>query len=282
MRVLDLFCGGGGASEGYRRAGFEVVGIDDKPQPHYPDQDRIINIDAMAVLNHWGNPSPIWTPGDIAPDALQQAHGVSSAWPAYRPLIVTPDGEPWALDDFDLIHASPPCQAFTRAAKLREAQGGKTKKGAVDLLTPSLQLLEAIGLPYIVENVPGAPMRKDTVLCGSMFGLKVRRHRWFQTNLGIKTDGLLKCDHKKQGKPVGVYHVMGDTAQGLDKKTGRWVVGGSTAKTIEEAQEAMGIDWLPWNPLKEAIPPHYTEWLGQRAKEVLDGVEPAEGRGEGL
>lgn len=269
MRVLDLFCGGGGASEGYGRAGFEVVGIDDKPQPHYPDQDRVINVDAMAVLNYWGNPSAIWGPDDPPPGVIR--HPVDG-WPSGSPLVVTPDGEPWALDDFDLIHASPPCQGFTRAAKLREAQGGKTKKGAVDLLTPTLRLLDAIGKPYIVENVPGAPMRKDIVLCGSMFGLKVRRHRWFQTNLPIiATAGELRCDHKKQGKPVGVYHVMGDTAQGLDKKTGRWVVGGSTAKTIEEAQEAMGIDWLPWNPLKEAIPPAYTEWLGRQAMEVLDG-----------
>lgn len=217
---------------GYHQAGFEVVGIDIKPQPNYPFE--FILADALEPLRY--------------------------AYAADR-------GDSF-VDDFDLIHASPPCQGFTRARKLMEAQGRSSKKG-VDLLTPILPLLRASGLPYVVENVPGAPMRQDVVLCGSMFGLKVRRHRWFQSNLPLYAPG--PCEHKKQGKPVGVYHSMGDTAQGRDSKTGRWVVGGSTAKTLEEAQEAMGIDWMPWTSLKESIPPAYTRWLGMQAMWVLDG-----------
>lgn len=226
MKVLDLFCGAGGASAGYYRAGFRVVGIDDKPQPDYPFE--FIQADAMEPLRH---------------------------------ALV----EEGFVDDFDLVHASPPCQLFTRAGKLREAQGHKTKH--IDLLTPTLEILSQLSVPYIVENVPGSPMRRDVMLCGSMFGLKARRHRWFQTNMPLYAPG--PCRHKEQGRPVGVYHVMGDEIPG----------GGRTAKTLEEGQQAMGIDWMPWNSLKEAIPPAYTEWLGLLAAEVMDGTEV---RAEGI
>lgn len=257
MRVLDLFCGGGGASMGYSLAGFEVVGIDDKPQPDYPFP--FATLDAMQVMK-WltgGDPAYWWSPSE--------------------PLFATDDNDrhpvtEWCLDDFDLIHASPPCQPFTRARKLMEAQGGKPK--SVDLLTPILPMLKDLGVPYVVENVPGAPMRPDIILCGSMFGLKVRRHRWFQSNLTLRPPG--PCRHKEQGKPIGVYHVMGDTAQGVDRTTGRYVIGGSTAKTLEEGREAMGIDWMPWKSLKEAIPPAYSRWIGHEVRRVLDGQVRAE------
>jgi DNA (cytosine-5)-methyltransferase 1 len=249
VRVLDLFCGAGGASMGYKLAGFDVVGVDYYPQRHYPFPFAIVN--AMDVLANWA-PGP-----------------TGAVWPSDEALIGTDDGQEWCLEDFDLIHASPPCQPFTRAKHLRNAQGGKSK--AEDLLTPALPLLKAVGLPYVVENVPGAPMRPDIVLCGSMFGLKVQRHRWFQSNLPLRTPG--PCRHKEQGKPIGIYHQMGDTAQGRDKKTGRWVIGGSTAKNIEEAQEAMGIDWMTWPEIKEAIPPAYTRWIGHEVTRILGGAE---------
>jgi DNA (cytosine-5)-methyltransferase 1 len=151
---------------------------------------------------------------------------------------------------FDLIHASPPCQAFTIAGNLARAQGNQAS--TVDLLTPLRPLLEATGKPYVIENVRGAPLRNPTTLCGSMFGLKVRRHRLFETSFPLADPP--PCRHKEQGKPVGVYHVMGDSIP----------QGGTTAKTLEEAQEAMGIDWLPWKSLKEAVPPAYTKWIGDQ------------------
>jgi DNA (cytosine-5)-methyltransferase 1 len=160
------------------------------------------------------------------------------------------------LKQFDFIWASPPCQLFTIASNLREAQGNKTNK--LNLVPQTRVLLESSGVPYVMENVPKAPMRKDLMLCGSMFDLKVRRHRIFEMNFKIPQP---KCDHKKQGKPVGVYHVMGDTCKGINRKTGKLVVGGSTAKTLEEGQAAMGINWMKWNTLKEAIPPKYSEYI---------------------
>lgn len=152
--------------------------------------------------------------------------------------------------DFDFIHASPPCQAFSITGNLARAQGKQAS--TVDLLTPTRQYLSKCSWPYVIENVKGAPMHNPVTLCGSTFGLKVRRHRLFESNLDLQPHG--ECRHKEQGKPVGVYHVMGDSIP----------QGGTTARTLEEGQEAMGIDWMIWDELKEAIPPAYTYFLGRQ------------------
>src|SRR5665213_3193952 len=131
-RLLDLFSGAGGAAVGYHRAGFEVVGVDIKPQPHYPFEFR--QKDALWVL----------------------------------------EGE--TMEGFDAIHASPPCQAYSKARKL---QGLRHP----DLIASVRELLLAISLPYVIENVPGAPLRNPVLLCGEMFGLGVRRERLFETNV---------------------------------------------------------------------------------------------------
>ena len=168
---------------------------------------------------------------------------------------------------FDLVHASPPCQKHTRAKHLRDAQGGVSKYD--DLLTPVLALLRAVGVPWVVENVPGAPgMENAVVECGSSYGLKVRRHRLFLSDaIPLERSG---CDHKRQGKPVGVYHRMGDTCKGVCGKTGKLVIGGSTAKTLEEGLWAMGVDRdISWNELKEGFPPAYTRHVGEQAMRWL-------------
>jgi DNA (cytosine-5)-methyltransferase 1 len=219
-RVLDLFCGAGGASMGYYMAGFDVVGVDNKAHKDYP--------------------FPM-----IIQDALELT-------PAY-------------LQKFDLVHASPPCQPFTSLMKLAQAQGKTTNKP--DLLEPTRHLLRASGVHYIIENVVGAPLINPVQLCGSSFGLEVRRHRLFESFL--KLEGS-KCDHKTQGKPIGVYGSMGDQLQGKNNKTGGYVYGGRTANTVEEARHAMGIGWnMKWSDLVEAIPPAYTEYLGLQAKDQL-------------
>lgn len=166
------------------------------------------------------------------------------------------------VSQFDLIHASPPCQAHTRAKHLRNAQGGVSRHG--DFLTPTLKLLHKYEIPWVVENVPGSPGMEGAVIeCGSSYGLKVRRHRLFLASFPIKGS---VCKHSEQGKPVGVYHVMGDTCKGICKKTGKFVVGGSTAKTVEEARDAMGVERkLLWNELKEGFPSAYTKHIGEQA-----------------
>lgn len=202
MRVLDLFCGAGGASMGYHLAGHSVVGVDNQPQPDYPFP--FMQADAMTV--------------DVS--------------------------------GFDFIHASPPCQAFTIAGNLARAQGKQAS--SIDLLEPTRAMLKASGIPYVIENVKGAPLHDPITLCGSTFGLKVRRHRLFESSLPLEPHG--PCRHKEQGRPVGVYHAMNDEIP----------QGGRTARTLEEGQAAMGIDWMPWKSLKEAIPPEYTKWIGRQ------------------
>jgi len=156
---------------------------------------------------------------------------------------------PEDLEGFDLIHASPPCQTYSVTKHLRVAQGKSTSKQ--DLLAQVRSLLVVSEIPYVIENVKGAPLIDPVQLCGSAFGLKVRRHRLFESSMELRgTD----CHHKEQGKPVGIYGSMRDEIPG----------GGHTAKTMPEAHEAMGINWMIWGELVEAIPPAYTHYIGQQ------------------
>jgi DNA (cytosine-5)-methyltransferase 1 len=217
-RLLDLFCGSGGAAMGYHRAGFEVVGVDIKPQPHYPFEFH--QADALEVLRYEAFPHEGW--GDI-----------------------------------DAIHASPPCQAYS---VLRRGNPGAEYP---DLIVPTRKLLEASGLPWVIENVPGAPTRHLTVLCGSMFGLgsngrQLRRHRNFETNFAVMSPC---CSH--EGEAIGVYG-GGKTgryifANGIRTKAGRR---GGYQGTIEERREAMAIDWMNGREINQAIPPAYTAHVG--------------------
>jgi len=153
------------------------------------------------------------------------------------------------IAQFDVIAASPPCQTHSITQHLRNAQGKTTNK--VDLIPQTRAGLIESGKTYIIENVPGAPLINAVTLCGSSFGLKVRRHRQFESNVSLV--GSI-CYHKAQGRPVGVYGSMKDEIP----------QGGKTATSIEEARNAMGIDWMLWGDLVEAIPPAYTEFLGKQ------------------
>ena len=204
MKLLDLFCGAGGASAGYAAAGFEVHGVDLKHGKRYPY--TYVRADVLDVLRDENY-----------------------------------------LDQFDVIHASPPCQTHSITQHLRNAQGKTTSK--LDLIPETRAALVASGKPYIIENVPGSPLINPIQLCGSSFGLKVRRHRLFESNMAL--NGSV-CNHKLQGRPIGVYGSLNDE---IPK-------GGKTAATIDEARNAMGISWAIWTELVEAIPPAYTKYLG--------------------
>jgi DNA (cytosine-5)-methyltransferase 1 len=204
MKLLDLFCGVGGASVGYHQTGFEVHGVDLKHGKRYPF--TYLRADVLDVLKD--------------KDFINQ---------------------------FDVIHASPPCQTHSITKHLRNAQGNSTSK--LDLIPETREALIASGKPYIIENVPGSPLINPIQLCGSSFGLKVRRHRLFESNMPLVGS---KCDHKAQGRPVGVYGSLNDE---IPK-------GGKTASTIDEARKAMDMDWAIWTELVEAIPPAFTKHLG--------------------
>lgn len=129
------------------------------------------------------------------------------------------------LKSFDVIAASPPCQTHSITQHLRNAQGKSTDK--VDLIPQTRQALIASGKPYVIENVPGAPLIEPIQMCGSYFGLKVRRHRRFESNLPIVGS---PCKHKEQGKPVGVYGSMRDEIPG----------GGSYRKNYRASKRSYG------------------------------------------
>lgn len=211
MKLLDLFCGVGGASVGYAQAGFEVHGVDLKHGKRYPFTYLRANV-----------------------------------------LDILRDEE--FINQFDVIHASPPCQTHSITQHLRKAQGKSTKK--LDLIPETRAALIASGKPYIIENVPGSPLINPIQLCGSSFGLKVRRHRLFESNLSLIGS---ECLHKEQGRPVGVYGSLRDDIPH----------GGKTADSIDEAREAMGISWAIWSELVEAIPPLYTLYIGNQIRELL-------------
>ena len=229
MRLLDLFCGAGGAGKGYHRAGFDVVGIDIAPQPRYPFGFH--HDDAVGCL-----------------DRMVNANG--------RATFTYPDGrtELLGLADFDAIHASPPCQRYSTAT-------GASRDRHPDLVAPVRDLMA--GRLYVIENVAQAPLVDPVILCGSAFGLRVRRHRAFESSAPLSGTG---CHHSEQGRPVGVYGQHPDRRQHFRPNgTQR----GTKATSLDHARRAMGIPWMTWPELAEAIPPAYTEHIGQQLMERL-------------
>lgn len=215
MRLLDLFCGAGGAAMGYHRAGFEVVGVDVAPQPHYPFEF------------HQG------------------------------------DAMTWPLDGFDVIHASPPCQAHTTMSNRHRGQGGRADTH-VDLIAATRERLA--GHLYVIENVPGARrhLHHPVVLTGGMFGLGVERPRLFESNVA-----LLAPARAKVSDPIGVYGKAPDGRRLFTRADGSIQ---RAAASVPEAGRAMGIDWMTWRELAEAIPPAYTEHIG---RQLISYVERA-------
>jgi DNA (cytosine-5)-methyltransferase 1 len=162
------------------------------------------------------------------------------------------------LDGFDLIHASPPCQHFTR---YRNAVKDIAERYE-DLIEPTRALLQASGKPYVIENVPNAPLREDLMLCGSMFGLDVRRHRVFE--IGGFTVPQPVCNHK--------VNVRRKYKSSSTRKNKRFTIEvGAWDEPLEAQKLAMGVDWdLTVRELSEAIPPRFTRFIGDA---FLQGLE---------
>ena len=145
---------------------------------------------------------------------------------------------------FDAIWASPPCQRYSLNAIQHQ-----TVEDHPDLIVPTRELLDSTGLPYVIENIPNAPIRKDLLLCGSMFGLRLIRHRIFESN--IRLTQLEHGDHHPYFITV-TGHPGGNSSRDGNAHLG----------TMEEWQEVMEIDWLPARTLAEAVPPAYAEHIG--------------------
>jgi DNA (cytosine-5)-methyltransferase 1 len=204
VRLLDLFCGAGGASVGYARAGFEVVGVDHVDQPRYPYD--FIRADALAILRR-----------------------------------------PEFLADFDVVHASPPCQAWSAYRRRRGVN-----RNAVDLIWITRRMLMARANVWVIENVPGAPLVNPVQLCGSSFGLYVRRHRLFESNVALVGS---VCSHPRERA----------FPPASNRPNPRFTVEVGTYRVRRElSAAAMGTHWMTGDEMTQAIPPAYTAFLGEQ------------------
>jgi len=158
------------------------------------------------------------------------------------------DWASWHVEaaEFDAIHASPPCPRFSLVSGFH----GVAEKHP-DLLGPVRAQLDRAPTPYVIENVPGAPMRRDVVLCGEMFGLRVHRHRWFECR-GVFVMAQPHTRHRLKGAATNC-----EQGDGI----ARWITGNYA--NYEDAADAMGVDWpMARRELANAIPPAYTEHIG--------------------
>ena len=197
-RLLDLFCGAGGAAMGYHRVGFEVVGVDIKPQPHYPFE-------------------------------FHQADALT-----------------FPLEGFAAYHASPPCQGYSAMQHFI-----RCRRDHPDLLAPTRERLQSTGRLYVIENVGGSPLQGHLMLCGTMFGLPIIRHRFFECPW-LHLILLPPCNHKDVYDP---WHKN---------------------RNADRFRRAMGIDWMPdagggqrAGTVAQAIPPAYTEYIGRYLLEAV-------------
>jgi DNA (cytosine-5)-methyltransferase 1 len=211
--LLDLFCGAGGAAMGYHEAGFDILGVDSRPQKNYPF--AFIQGDALKWLKH----------------ARISGH-------------------------FHAIHASPPCQDHS---PLRAVAG---THGTGWLLDATLELLRQQPTPWVVENVMGASMGADVVLCGGMFGLRTYRHRKFSIDPRLPIllsepyhpPHVIKTSTKKRRKDFNAgMHIS------ITGDVGSWL-----------GPACMGIDWMTGNELSQAIPPAYTKFIGEQLIQALE------------
>jgi DNA (cytosine-5)-methyltransferase 1 len=207
-RLLDLFCGAGGATRGYQMAGFYVVGVDIVPQPHYCG-DEFIQADALT----------------------------------------------FPLDGFDVIHARPPCHAYSALeACVRHSVHYSPHPKQIDHVRNRLLGTSA---PWIIENVATAPMAYYVTLCGGMFGLRTYRHRRFETSW--------LCFQP--------HHPRHTVRTSTHKRRRDWDAGFHISitgeVTVDVARQAMGIDWMQTNnELAQAIPPAYTGWIARQLLET--------------
>jgi len=163
--------------------------------------------------------------------------------------FIQADALTFPLEGYDFIWASPPCQAFT-AYKRRKAH----VKACPNLIPATRERLKAWGGRYVIENVPGAPLENPIILCGSMFGLDVKRHRLFEANFPLYQH---HCRHHRwtpRFPPATNRTNLRRTVE-----IGVWRI------PLEMQQRAIGIDWMSLKTLSQAIPPAYARWIGLRA-----------------
>ena len=159
------------------------------------------------------------------------------------------------LQRFDLIHASPVCKKFSTITRT----AGTQNEWPNDI--PEIrQLLKKSGKPFVIENVPGAPLENYVVLCGTMFGLNVERHRLFECHPAIWFSPAV-CNHHKK---VAKHGRPPNREKEFAAVTGHF-------SDVEFAKQSMEISWLGQAGLAKAIPPAYTQWIGLQMLKIIGG-----------
>ncbi len=238
-KLLDLFCGVGGAAMGYYRAGFEVVGVDIKPQPHYPFEFH--QGDALAIMD------------------LLLAGGHFRVSCESDNILTRSYTIGLGLESFAALHGGLACKADNQAVFCRP-DSEKLRASYPRLIVPTRERLLAIGKPFVIENVPLArrQLRNPIMLCGTMFGLKVRRHRYFELQ-GFEILFMPSgCGCK--GKAGFTNASSGFSAF---KNGAKLISVAGHNFAVEDARQAMLIDWTGQEGLSQAIPPTYTEYIGK-------------------
>src|SRR4030042_3902760 len=226
-KLLDLFCKAGGASEGYFLAGFDVVGVDIKPQRRYPFE--FYQADAIETLNCL----------------------LMEKWRAFDQLGYTL----YSLSDFVAFHASPPCQASSLASKQWRLAGKKYPQ----LISQLRERLLRTGKPFVIENVRGSPLLNPVMLTAAMFGLKLKRDRYFESHCFDIPFTLSPT----APKPVKMGRAIrdGDILQPVGHFSG-----------VAYARREMQLPYRTQEELAEALPRAYTEYIGKYLMQAVKSV----------
>jgi DNA (cytosine-5)-methyltransferase 1 len=164
--------------------------------------------------------------------------------------------------EFDAIHASPPCQLYSAANNIHG------RKDHPDLIGPTREALVSVGRPWVIENVPRAPLLSPATVCGLALGLGVRRHRLFEASFLLFGT---QCGDHRQDYAI----VFGGGVRGRAKQIGRTVKGGPIIRrptlSLARGKASMGIEWMTCDELSQAIPPAYTHYVG---RQLLTRVRP--------
>lgn len=183
---------------GYQLAGFQVVGVDIEPQPHYPFE--FYQYDAVEFIR--------------------------SNW-----------------REFAAIHSSPVCKLYSACNVLND-------RTHPDQISEVRETLVATALPYVIENVEGAPLLNPTWLCGAMFGLRTYRHRGFETNFPLPA-------------PPHPEHIAPLRKMGRPVQSGEFIHVVGHFSGVVLAREVMGMPWATRDELAQAVPVAYTEYVGK-------------------
>jgi DNA (cytosine-5)-methyltransferase 1 len=228
--IVDLYCGAGGATKGYQQAGFFVIGVDINPQPNYCG-DVFVQADALEFM------------AGLAESGFVFLSNFSG-------------GSMLRLRDIAAFHGSPPCQFHSGMTNCRPG----LKDSYADLISETRDFFEWFGLPYVIENVMGSPLRPDLLLCGQMFGRELYRHRLFETNIVLPAPVPLtpaRFPHRE----CGWDHPLPASKAGHWEPGTIMSVAGHMAP-VALARKIMEIDWTNREELAESIPPYYSEFVG--------------------